>query len=435
MPKFNLYQSLHTTVVGPQGKPLEVQIRTREMHQRAEFGVAAHWHYKDGDAGRRPGLAEPHRSTGSSETSRPRPSSWNLKVDLEQDEVFVFTPKGKVITLAGGRHADRLRLRHPHRGRPRLHRGPGQRPAGAARLQAARRATPCEIFTSKVEGAGPSPRLAEDRRHPRAANKIRQWFSRERREDAHRDAAGRSSSRRCAARACRCRRCQPGELASTSAAELNYADLDALLRRRSASTTCRPSRSPRRVRRCCGAATPRRGAAPDHGAPRRGAERAAKQPRRRARRGPRRRDGAAVALLHAGAGRRDHRASSPGAGACRCTGPTAPTPSRWRRPSGDRLIEVEWDNEGGQSYVRGLDRGEGARPVEAPARRVERHLRAPRQHRVLLHDTPAPTASPRCASTSSWATPPTSTRSSARIKPIDSVYDAYRVVPGAKSRV
>ena len=136
MPKFNLYQSLHTTVVGPQGKPLEVQIRTREMHQRAEFGVAAHWAYKGDGAPSRHAVAEPASSTGSRRPTDPGAFMETLKVDLEQDEVYVFTPKGKVRHAAGRGHADRLRLRDPHRGRPRLHRRPGQRPARAARLEA-----------------------------------------------------------------------------------------------------------------------------------------------------------------------------------------------------------------------------------------------------------------------------------------------------------
>ncbi len=101
MPKFNLYQSLHTTVIGPQGKPLEVQIRTREMHRRAEFGVAAHWAYKDelsaGDVAWLNNLVD-----WQSETSDPQAFMETLKVDLEHDEVFVFTPNGKVVTLPDG---------------------------------------------------------------------------------------------------------------------------------------------------------------------------------------------------------------------------------------------------------------------------------------------------------------------------------------------
>src|SRR5438270_3129257 len=101
MPKFNLYQSLHTTVVGPQGKPLEVQIRTREMHRRAEFGVAAHWGYKE----REPAedlLWLQRMVDWQQETSDPTEFMESLQIDLEYGEVFVFTPKGKVITLATG---------------------------------------------------------------------------------------------------------------------------------------------------------------------------------------------------------------------------------------------------------------------------------------------------------------------------------------------
>src|SRR6478736_826573 len=101
MPKFNLYQSLHTTVVGPGGKPLEVQIRTREMHQRSEFGVAAHWSYKDdvsnGDIDWLNRIID-----WQSDISDPAMFMESLKTDLEQDEVFVFTPKGRVITLPRG---------------------------------------------------------------------------------------------------------------------------------------------------------------------------------------------------------------------------------------------------------------------------------------------------------------------------------------------
>ena len=101
MPKFNLYQSLHTTVVGPQGKSIEVQIRTKEMHQRAEFGVAAHWDYKTEEPGSE--MAWLSRIVEwQSETSDPSEFMSNLKLDLDQDEVYVFTPKGKVIELPVG---------------------------------------------------------------------------------------------------------------------------------------------------------------------------------------------------------------------------------------------------------------------------------------------------------------------------------------------
>ena len=169
MPKFNLYQSLHTTVIGPQGKPLEVQIRTREMHHRAEYGVAAHWAYKDRDpnAGDLPWL---NRIVDwQPETTDPDEFMEPLKVDLEQDEVFVFTPKGKVVTLPAGATPDRLRLHDPHRGRARLHRRPGQRPAGAARLDAVARATPSRSSRRRSRAPGPSRDWLQIVATPRAA--------------------------------------------------------------------------------------------------------------------------------------------------------------------------------------------------------------------------------------------------------------------------
>ena len=181
MPKFNLYQSLHTTVVGPQGKPLEVQIRTREMHQRSEYGVAAHWAYKDGSA---PGdVAWLGRMLDwQSETSDPNAFMETLKGDLEQDEVFVFTPKGKVVTLPdGATPVDFAYTVHTEVG----HNCIGARVNG--RLQPLdsklHSGDTVEIFTSKVEG-GPSRDWLQIAVTPRARNKIRQWFSRERRGDA-----------------------------------------------------------------------------------------------------------------------------------------------------------------------------------------------------------------------------------------------------------
>jgi GTP pyrophosphokinase len=182
MPKFNLYQSLHTTVIGPQGKPLEVQIRTREMHGRAEYGVAAHWSYKDDSPAE--DIVWLNRIVDwQEETSDPGEFMANLKVDLEQDEVFVFTPKGEVVTLPVG--ATPIDFAYS------IHTGVGHSCIGA-RVNG--RLVPLdtklasgdalEIFTSKVEGAGPSRDWLKFVTTHRAQNKIRQWYSRERRGDA-----------------------------------------------------------------------------------------------------------------------------------------------------------------------------------------------------------------------------------------------------------
>jgi GTP diphosphokinase / guanosine-3',5'-bis(diphosphate) 3'-diphosphatase len=183
MPKFNLYQSLHTTVVGPEGKPVEVQIRTEEMHRRSEVGIAAHWGYKE-QSSPAEDLAWLQRMVDwQQETSDPSEFMESLKIDLEQDEVFVFTPKGKVITLPTGATAiDFAYSIHTEVG----HRCIGARVNG--RLvpldSALASGDTVEIFTSKVEGAGPSRDWLQFVHTPRARSKIRQWFSRERREDA-----------------------------------------------------------------------------------------------------------------------------------------------------------------------------------------------------------------------------------------------------------
>ncbi|HUF83899.1 MAG TPA: bifunctional (p)ppGpp synthetase/guanosine-3',5'-bis(diphosphate) 3'-pyrophosphohydrolase [Acidimicrobiia bacterium] len=183
MPKFNLYQSLHTTVVGAEGKPVEVQIRTEEMHRRAEYGIAAHWGYKE-QTSPAEDLAWLQRMVDwQQETSDPTEFMESLKIDLEQDEVFVFTPKGKVITLPSGATAiDFAYAIHTEVG----HRCIGARVNG--RLipldSALASGDTVEIFTSKVEGAGPSRDWLQFVQTPRARSKIRQWFSRERREDA-----------------------------------------------------------------------------------------------------------------------------------------------------------------------------------------------------------------------------------------------------------
>lgn len=181
MPKFNLYQSLHTTVIGPGGRPLEVQIRTSEMHNRAEWGVAAHFSYKEGHS---EDVAWLTRIVDwQQEMTDPGEFMANLKLDLDQDEVFLFTPKGDVVTLpVGATPIDFAYAIHTEVG----HRCIGARVGG--------RLVPLdgeltsgdtvEIFTSKVAGAGPSRDWLNFVATRSASNKIRQWFSRERREDA-----------------------------------------------------------------------------------------------------------------------------------------------------------------------------------------------------------------------------------------------------------
>ena len=183
MPKFNLYQSLHTTVVGPGGKSLEVQIRTLEMHRRAEFGVAAHWNYKDNNESSAD-LAWLNRIVDwQTETSDPSEFMANLKIDLEQDEVFVFTPKGKVVTLPlGATTVDFAYAIHTDVGHSCIgSRVNGRLVALDTELQSG---DSVEIFTSKVESSGPSQDWLRFVVSHKAANKIKAWHSRERREDA-----------------------------------------------------------------------------------------------------------------------------------------------------------------------------------------------------------------------------------------------------------
>ena len=225
MPKFNLYQSLHTTVVGPQGKPIEVQIRTREMHQRAEYGIAAHWNYKEAAPVADVGWL--HRIVDwQQETDDPQEFMESLKVDLEQDEVFVFTPKGDVVTMVlGATPIDFAYAIHTDVG----HRCIGARVNGRlvpldSKLKSGDRV---EIFTSKVEGAGPSRDWLQVVATPRAKNKIRHWFSRSRREEAvesGRDDLVRHMRRE----GLPVQKLAHSQVLAKVAVDLNYADLDAL---------------------------------------------------------------------------------------------------------------------------------------------------------------------------------------------------------------
>jgi GTP diphosphokinase / guanosine-3',5'-bis(diphosphate) 3'-diphosphatase len=191
MPKFNLYQSLHTTVVGPEGKVIECQVRTREMHQRAEQGIAAHWSYKVGKDAGSPDAIDPaniawlQRVTESATHDNSEPDVFleTLKVDLDQEEVFVFSPKGKVVTLpAGATPIDFAYTIHTDIG----HRCIGARVNGRLVPLETRLGSgeTVEIIVSKVETAQPSRDWLGIVTTPRAKAKIKQWFSKERRDDA-----------------------------------------------------------------------------------------------------------------------------------------------------------------------------------------------------------------------------------------------------------
>lgn len=207
MPKLNMYQSLHTTVVGPGGKPVEIQIRTWDMHRRAEFGIAAHWKYKEnGQAGR--ALSTPDKSDlkrGSddnqelseadnlkwiqqladwtSETPDSNEFLGSLKEDLGAAEVYVFTPKGKIVSLpANATPVDFAYAVHTEVG----HRTMGARVNGRlvpldTKLE---NGDTVEVLTSKSDNAGPSRDWLSFIKSPKARNKIRQWFSKERRTEA-----------------------------------------------------------------------------------------------------------------------------------------------------------------------------------------------------------------------------------------------------------
>ncbi|WP_353987879.1 RelA/SpoT family protein [Ruicaihuangia caeni] len=190
-PKFNLYQSLHTTVIGPKGRAVEIQIRTHDMHQRAEYGVAAHWKYKERMHG---GRDEPsragadmawlaHISDWQAETADPSEFLDSLRFEIGAKETYVFTPQGKVIGLpAGATPVDFAYAVHTEVG----HRTMGAKVNGRlVPLESTLNSGDIvEVFTSKNPDAGPSQDWLNFVKSPRARNKIRQWFTKERREEA-----------------------------------------------------------------------------------------------------------------------------------------------------------------------------------------------------------------------------------------------------------
>ncbi|QRP49220.1 bifunctional (p)ppGpp synthetase/guanosine-3',5'-bis(diphosphate) 3'-pyrophosphohydrolase [Amycolatopsis sp. FDAARGOS 1241] len=189
-PRFGVYQSLHTTVIGPDGKPLEVQIRTYEMHRTAEYGIAAHWRYKEtkgthtGNAMEIDEIAWMRQLLDwQREAADPGDFLESLRYELAAREIFVFTPKGDVITLpADSTPVDFAYAVHTEVG----HRCIGARVNG--RLVALERKLEngevVEIFTSKAESAGPSRDWLQFAGSPKARAKIRQWFAKERRDEA-----------------------------------------------------------------------------------------------------------------------------------------------------------------------------------------------------------------------------------------------------------
>ncbi|MDQ0785930.1 guanosine-3',5'-bis(diphosphate) 3'-pyrophosphohydrolase [Streptomyces sp. B3I7] len=248
MPKFNMYQSLHTTVIGPNGKPVELQIRTFDMHRRAEYGIAAHWKYKqEAVAGASKVRTDAPKAGGKAgkeaaaindmawlrqlldwqkETEDPSEFLESLRFDLSRNEVFVFTPKGDVIALpAGSTPVDFSYAVHTEVG----HRTIGARVNG--------RLVPLEstldngdlveVFTSKAPGAGPSRDWLGFVKSPRARNKIRAWFSKERRDEAieqGKDAIVRAMRKQNLP----IQRILTGDSLVTLAHEMRYSDISAL---------------------------------------------------------------------------------------------------------------------------------------------------------------------------------------------------------------
>jgi GTP diphosphokinase / guanosine-3',5'-bis(diphosphate) 3'-diphosphatase len=251
MPKFNMYQSLHTTVIGPGGKPVELQIRTWGMHKRAEYGVAAHWKYKEDMHAHGPAQASgtANGKTGSKaevkasqdaaemawlrqlvdwqrETEDPAEFLDSLRYDLASAEVFVFTPRGEVIAL-------------PHGATPvdfayAIHTDVGHRTTGArvnGRLVALEstldNGDTVEIFTSKSQEAGPNRDWLNFVKSARARNKIRQWFSKERREAAV-EAGKDQIAKVMRKQGLPLQRLMSAETLKSIAAELRYPDLSGL---------------------------------------------------------------------------------------------------------------------------------------------------------------------------------------------------------------
>jgi GTP pyrophosphokinase len=230
MPKFNLYQSLHTTVIGPNGKAVEIQIRTHEMHRRAEYGIAAHWKYKsnkksiDSDSPDVLWLKQLHE--WQQETTDVSEFLDALRFDLHTPEVFVFTPKGSVIALPQGSTPVDFAYA--------VHTEVGNRCIGAkvngklVSLEAALlNGDVIEVVTNKGEHASPSRDWLNFVKSPRARSKIKAWFSRERREEAI-DAGKESIARQMRKAGLPIQKILAGQTLLQLAHDMNYSDIDSL---------------------------------------------------------------------------------------------------------------------------------------------------------------------------------------------------------------
>ena len=182
-PKPNMYQSLHTTVIGTQGIPFEVQIRTWEMHETAEYGIAAHWKYKQGGAGagNEKDFEWVRRLLESQQDTDAEDYVSSLKIDMFDDEVFVFTPKGKIVSLPAG--STPIDFAYA------IHSGVGNSMVGAkvnGRIinidTSLKNGDIVEIITSKA-GKGPSRDWLNICNSNQARTKIKQWFKKEKREE------------------------------------------------------------------------------------------------------------------------------------------------------------------------------------------------------------------------------------------------------------
>jgi GTP pyrophosphokinase len=234
MPKFNMYQSLHTTVIGPGGKPVELQIRTFAMHRTAEYGIAAHWKYKEQ---KNVAVAEPSGMSDEMgwlrqlldwqrEAQEPEEFLDSLRYDLGSAEVYVFTPKGDALALpVGSTPVDFAYAVHTEVG----HRCIGARVNGklVALESTLENGDTVEVFTSKAENAGPSRDWLAFVKSPRARTKIRQWFARERREDAI-DAGKTALSKAMRKAALPLQRLLGGDQLLTLAHDMHLADIAAL---------------------------------------------------------------------------------------------------------------------------------------------------------------------------------------------------------------